>query len=496
MKRKCDVMSSYKISMKRNNALLFAAAIFATLFSWALAAPGVYAAQTGFTPAEVSTHNTSADCWLFIDSNVFNVTGLIASHSGGSSVISTQCGKNATAVFNSFPHSQSIMDLLLSLYYVGDLATPDTLPPVVTIVSPAGVTYPSSSVALNYNVVDSGSGVNASACAYSLDGGVAVPLAGCSNSTLSGLADGLHTVYVYARDIAGNAGNASRAFAVNTTPQPPVPDTVPPVVTIISPANLTYASSSVVLSYIVSDSGSGVNMSACSYSLDGGAAVSLPACANTSFSVPAGAHTLAVSSRDIAGNAGNASRSFTVDLVSQPPSSPPNSTHGGRHHPPKNVSRGHDDDHEDDDDEDHAPVFNFSFKGHDDDNDEDYDDDRDDDDHAWSVNYSSRGHDDDDDERPIVVNSSLPLASSLQSHYSGAMAQAPLGVPKYAGYAARAMPVVSNGTYGIVSNNGTYGLALIRPDGLASARPSGHWLAQVLNERFAFLRRLYWGSAA
>lgn len=51
--------------------------------------------------ASIATHNTTADCWLIVSNNVYNVSGYLASHPGGVSIIQIYCGKEATNAFQT-----------------------------------------------------------------------------------------------------------------------------------------------------------------------------------------------------------------------------------------------------------------------------------------------------------------------------------------------------------------------------------------------------------
>lgn len=48
---------------------------------------------------EVAKHNSTGDCWLIINNNVYNVSGYLSSHPGGVAVISPYCGKEASNAF-------------------------------------------------------------------------------------------------------------------------------------------------------------------------------------------------------------------------------------------------------------------------------------------------------------------------------------------------------------------------------------------------------------
>ena len=77
--------------------------------------------------------------------------------------------------------------------------TGDTTPPTVIILSPANKTYIENDVELNFTVDEQVSDI-----AYSLDGHANVTVAG--NTTLTGLAEGVHNVTVYVEDASGNVG--------------------------------------------------------------------------------------------------------------------------------------------------------------------------------------------------------------------------------------------------------------------------------------------------
>lgn len=76
---------------------------------------------------ELPSHNTENNCWLGINGKVYDVTGYIYSHPGGSQEIIKYCGQDATKVFSSkdkfIPqnHSQVAYDMLAD-YYIGDIA--------------------------------------------------------------------------------------------------------------------------------------------------------------------------------------------------------------------------------------------------------------------------------------------------------------------------------------------------------------------------------------
>lgn len=85
----------------------------------------VYAVSTTpYTMADVAKHATSTDCWTVIGSNVYNVTPLVRTHSGGAGTITPTCGKDGTASYNSQHQGKaSILNTMNATYQIGILAT-------------------------------------------------------------------------------------------------------------------------------------------------------------------------------------------------------------------------------------------------------------------------------------------------------------------------------------------------------------------------------------
>ena len=75
--------------------------------------------SAGLTLEEVARHSTESDCWVVIGNDVYNVTSLIDTHSGGREAIIQYCGTNATEVFFS-KHGQGPYEVLQS-YYIGTI---------------------------------------------------------------------------------------------------------------------------------------------------------------------------------------------------------------------------------------------------------------------------------------------------------------------------------------------------------------------------------------
>ncbi|MFA6466584.1 MAG: cytochrome b5-like heme/steroid binding domain-containing protein [Patescibacteria group bacterium] len=81
------------------------------------------------TTALVAQHNSSADCWATVGSNVYNVTSYISSHPGGSSNITKYCGADIAAAFTAQGHSANASNILASykIGTIGSTVSPDTL---------------------------------------------------------------------------------------------------------------------------------------------------------------------------------------------------------------------------------------------------------------------------------------------------------------------------------------------------------------------------------
>jgi len=88
----------------------------------------------------------------------------------------------------------------------------DTIPPSVSVLSPENKTYATRNVALTFTTNESAHWMG-----YSLDGGANVTVT--QNTTLTGLADGPHSLIIYASDAAGNTGGSDMVFfLVDSTP--------------------------------------------------------------------------------------------------------------------------------------------------------------------------------------------------------------------------------------------------------------------------------------
>jgi N-acetylneuraminic acid mutarotase len=104
----------------------------------------------------------------------------------------------------------------ITTYATNEVYTPfgyGTVPPVIDVVSPGRQAYNASSVSLVFTV-----NKQVNWTGYSLDGEETVTITG--NTTIIGLANGVHNVTVYAKDALGNVGVSETAFFTIAKPEP------------------------------------------------------------------------------------------------------------------------------------------------------------------------------------------------------------------------------------------------------------------------------------
>ncbi len=71
--------------------------------------------------AQVKAHRTASNCWTVVNSRVYNVTGWVSKHPGGSSRIVAMCGRNGSAAFNSQHANSASAARYLTAYRIGTL---------------------------------------------------------------------------------------------------------------------------------------------------------------------------------------------------------------------------------------------------------------------------------------------------------------------------------------------------------------------------------------
>ena len=74
-----------------------------------------------YSMLDVSSHNSSSDCWATISGKVYNLTSWIGQHPGGSEKILSICGKDGTSSFDGQHGGQKRPAGELSGFYIGDL---------------------------------------------------------------------------------------------------------------------------------------------------------------------------------------------------------------------------------------------------------------------------------------------------------------------------------------------------------------------------------------
>jgi parallel beta-helix repeat protein len=174
----------------------------------------------------------------------------------------------------------------------------DITAPTIMILSPENKTYPSESINLTFNLSEPTSWIG-----YSLDSQINVTISG--NTTVSSLSDGRHWITIFANDTSGNMGRSETVyFSV---------DTVAPSIVVLSPQNQTYTSSSISLTFTVSESTSWTG-----YSLDGQANETVLTADTVISSLSDGSHSLVVYAKDAAGNTG-VSQEITFTVYAQAP---------------------------------------------------------------------------------------------------------------------------------------------------------------------------------
>ena len=112
----------------------------------------------------------------------------------------------------------------------------DTVPPLVSVLSPESKNCNESSVPLIFSIIEPASWMG-----YSLDGGDNVTVTG--NSTISDLTNGLHNVTVYVEDVCGNVGvSETVSFTVEVPfPVAPVTATSVAIVAVVGVALSVYS---------------------------------------------------------------------------------------------------------------------------------------------------------------------------------------------------------------------------------------------------------------
>ncbi len=219
------------VTLDSNNVTVISATAVAPTFTWKNADFNVTLSATGISSVS------------YINYTLNGVSGQI---SGNNGTVLINTSQNNTLVYYAVD-SQNNVESPHTIYPLLD-----TVAPTISIVSPANSTIYNATVALNYVIIDSLSGV--SNCWYQLgnsSGYYNISIASCANVTsMVGVTSGLNNVTVYANDSANNLNASSRVnFTVDTTA---------PVTTVSGNSSLTWTASDVTLNFTSTDAVAGV----------------------------------------------------------------------------------------------------------------------------------------------------------------------------------------------------------------------------------------------
>ena len=73
-----------------------------------------------YTMDEVNKHDNKKDCWIVIKNNVYDITEFLKIHPGGSSIVLTIAGEDATEYFEEL-HRAEILEEVGKDYIIGEL---------------------------------------------------------------------------------------------------------------------------------------------------------------------------------------------------------------------------------------------------------------------------------------------------------------------------------------------------------------------------------------
>jgi len=175
-------------------------------------------------------------------------------------------------------------------FSVTETVIADSKPPIITIISPHNMLYTTTSLTL-----DSSADEEISNWQYRLNG---APNQTFTPGDIITASQGTNNLIVYASDLDGNWNSSTVSFSV---------DSIPPVISINSPQNTTYSTTSIPLSVSANEA-----ISTWLYSLNGGANVTFTP--STTITALQGDSNLVVYASDGAGNWNSSKVYFSVEL--------------------------------------------------------------------------------------------------------------------------------------------------------------------------------------
>ncbi|KAH8074536.1 hypothetical protein JL721_2102 [Aureococcus anophagefferens] len=101
---------------------------------------GMPVAERSYSRRELGEHRSAKNCWVAINSSVFDVTAFLAQHPGGASALQQYCGKDGSSAFGAL-HGAGVLADVGGPYRVGALA-PDGGAAIMTSATPAGFQHP------------------------------------------------------------------------------------------------------------------------------------------------------------------------------------------------------------------------------------------------------------------------------------------------------------------------------------------------------------------
>ncbi|MHA2276192.1 MAG: hypothetical protein ACXAC2_10510 [Candidatus Kariarchaeaceae archaeon] len=241
---------------------------------------------SNFTLIEGFMSQTTITSWDY-DANFIEFRN-ISDQFGFFSEIKSKYDRQTGWLINSSQRGYNASHTLLEIE-----AVVDTRAPSLNLINPKNETYNLNTISLDVSTDERLTWIG-----YSLNGQANVTISG--NTTLI-IPDGSHSVIVFANDSKGNMGASETVwFTV---------DTQAPIISLISPSNVTYAQDSIWVNFSVSETPSWI-----AYSLDGAPNVTI---AGNTFLGPLtdGSHFITIYTNDSAHNTGYSTEWFSIDTV-------------------------------------------------------------------------------------------------------------------------------------------------------------------------------------